>query len=110
LSWQPNKPLWRADAGHVEVVWRLFESDRLAVRSGTGFGRVAADLDLGAVQLAGAGGAVQDRVEFAAAGGVGEQGGRSLGGAEPPVAPVEHHHDVREEGPALIGEPVLGPA
>ena len=79
-------------------------------RGVTGLGRVAADLDLRAVQLAAAGRAVQDRVELAAAAGVGEQRGRPLGRAEPPVAPVEHHHDVREEGPALVREPVLDPA
>src|SRR5207247_7741662 len=97
---------------------RLFDPVRaqgrsLGVRargSGAGFGWVAADLDLGAVQLAAAGGAVQDGVELAAAGGVGEQDGGPLGGAEPPVAPLEHHHDVREEGPALVREPVLAPA
>src|ERR1700750_443463 len=67
-----------------------------------GLGRVAADLDLRAVQLAAAGRAVQDGMELAVAAGVGEQRGRPFGRAEPPVAPLEHHHDVREERATLV--------
>jgi hypothetical protein len=54
------------------------------------------------VQFLAADRAVQDGPELPAAAGVGEQRGRSLGRAEPPVASVQHDHDVREEGAALV--------